>query len=266
MTKILAHPSRPDAGCSHGRLLPFVRMLVLAGAVALFAVPASAWRLAPLSLELEPSGRNAQGVFRIHNEDAEAIAVQVSIARRSVAEDGTNTMEPSSDEFVLFPTQLVLQPGKSQAVRVQYKGDRNLIREQSFRIITEQLPVNLQRERIGGAQVTMLLRYIGTLYVAPSGSKAAIAIEQARVEQTTDGKSQLAVLVVNNGTKHAFLSEPKLTIRSGGQQTKLERETLTGDLVGANVLAGGKRWFIVPLSAPLPIGAVEAALSFEDIL
>jgi fimbrial chaperone protein len=243
-------------------LLRAAAFIAVACAIAL---PASAYRVVPLTLELAPSGRNAQASFRIINDGEQAIAIQVSVAKRTIAEDGTDSTASSEDEFVVFPPQMVLRPGQSQAVRVQWKGDPNPAGELPYRIVTEQLPINLQRERTGGAQVALLLRYEGTLYVVPEGAKAAIGVQEARAETGPDGQRRLSVLVANTGNKHAILGNLKVTVQGGGQTVVLEGEQATG-MAGANVLAGAKRRFTIPLPATIPVGPVQVGLNFEELL
>lgn len=229
------------------------------------ALPAAAYRVVPLTIQLAPSGRDAQGSFRVINDGDQPIAIQVSIANRQIAEDGTDSTTPVGDEFVVFPPQMVLRPGQSQAVRVQYRGEANPTSELAYRIVTEQLPINLQRERAGGAQVALLLRYEGTLYVVPANAKAAIAVQEARAETGPDGQRRLSVLVANSGNKHAILGNLKVTVQGGGQSVVLEGEQATG-MSGANILAGARRRFLVPLPATIPAGPVQVGLNFEELL
>jgi len=241
------------------------RLLVIMAAFSATVLPAHAYRVEPMSLELESEGRGTQGSFRVINDGTEPVAIEVRLAARSIAEDGTESLSAVGDQFTLFPTQMILRPGQSQAVRVQWKGDANIAREQNFRIITEQLPVNLQRERVGNALIGMTLRYQGTLYVRPLRAKPAVTVDQARVEPAPGGGSQLALVLTNNGTRHAILgSNLEVQVRAGGQTATLAGET-TGSLLGANMLAGSKRRFVVPLPAALPPGAATVTLNYETM-
>ncbi len=241
------------------------RLLIVTAILVSAALPAHAYRVEPMSLELESAGRGAQGSFRVINDGTEPVAIEIRLAARSLAEDGTETLSPVGDQFILFPAQMILRPGQSQAVRVQWKADANISREQNFRIITEQLPVNLQREREGGAQIGITLRYQGTLYVRPARAKPAVAVESARVEPAPGGGSQLALVLANNGTRHAILgTDLEVSVRAGNQNISLAGEK-TGSLLGANLLAGNKRRFVVPLPATLPPGTATVTLDYETM-
>ncbi len=233
--------------------------------VLLASGPSEAYRVVPLTLELEPSGRGSQGQFRVINDTESPVALQVTIQKRESAADGSDVLSPPEDgQFVLFPPQMVLRPGQSQAVRVQWRGDAAPKGELAFRIITEQLPINLQRERQGGAQVTLLLRYEGTLYVSPAGATPNVAVDGA--EPTTDdkGEQRLKVTVSNRGTRHAILGNLKLSVTAGGQSVTMNPEELDG-MTGANVLAGATREFSVAWPKALAVGAVQVGLEFEPL-
>lgn len=229
------------------------------------AAPSHAYRVVPLTIELEPSGRGSQGQFRVINDTERPVALQVTIQKRESAIDGADVLTPAQEgEFVLFPPQMVLRPGQSQAVRVQWRGNASPERELAFRVITEQLPIKLQRERQGGAQVTLLLRYEGTLYVAPAGATPAIAVDSAEPATNEEGEQRLNVTVSNTGSRHAILGNLKLSVTGGGQSVTMAPEQLEG-MTGANMLAGATRRFSVPWPESLPFGPVQVNLEFEPL-
>ena len=96
------------------------------------------------------------------------------------------------------------------------RGEAAPTSELAFRVITEQLPINLQRERQGGAQVTLLLRYEGTLYVAPPNATADVAVDSAESITDDAGAQKLRVTVSNTGTRHAILCPPRKIRRETG--------------------------------------------------
>ena len=247
-----------------------LRMFWLAAFAAVLSLvatvgPSHAYRVVPLTIELEPSGRGSQGQFRVINDTERPVAIQVTIQRRETAIDGSEVLTPAEEgEFVLFPPQMVLRPGQSQAVRVQWRGNATPAGELAFRVITEQLPINLQRERQGGAQVTLLSRYEGTLYVSPAGATPAIAVDSAEPITDDKGAQRLSVTVSNTGTRHAILGNLKLNVTGGGQSVTLAPEQLEG-MTGANVLAGATRRFSVPWPESLPVGPIQVGLDFEPL-
>lgn len=260
------------SGRSFSRTLSLLRPRHLAGAVVfllalgpVLAPSAAAYRVVPLTIELEPTGRGSQGQFRVINDTERPVALQVTIQKREIGLDGKDILSPVEEgQFVLFPPQMVLRPGQSQAVRVQWRGDPAPAGELAFRVITEQLPINLQRERQGGAQVTLLLRYEGTLYVVPANTAAEIVVDGAEPVTDDKGEQKLRVTVSNKGNRHAILGNLKLSVTTGGQSVTVPTEQLEG-MTGANVLAGATRQFDVAWPQSLSVGPVQVGLEFEPL-
>ena len=64
---------------------------------------------------------------------------------------------------------MILPPQSTRSVRVQWIGDPNLKEERAYRIIAEQLPVNLSKEKPKSSSVKILVSYHGALFVTPPG-------------------------------------------------------------------------------------------------
>ena len=109
--------------------------------------------------------------------DEQLDAGSVTIVRREVDIAGKEEMKASPEIenlFQIYPSQLVLGGKEKRTVRVTWIGDPKLKLEQAFRIIAEELPINLDepgkvyQKAVG--RVTLTSRYIGSLYVGPPGA------------------------------------------------------------------------------------------------
>ena len=78
--------------------------------------PAEAFRFIPFTAEFDPSGTGANQTFRVENNSADRIAVEISVFRRQMNLDGSDELTEAEDDFVVFPTQIVLEPKQSQIV------------------------------------------------------------------------------------------------------------------------------------------------------
>ncbi|MBP2313877.1 fimbrial biogenesis chaperone [Azospirillum soli] len=217
--------------------------------------PASAFRLVPIEMEFAPSGRGATQIFRLENDTAEPVAIEVSLMTRRMTEQGEDQLEPAGENFAIFPEQIVLQGNQSQSVRVQWMGNANPSQELAFRLVAEQLPVDLGKAPLPGGQVRLLVRYVASVYVTPQGAKPDPVVTSVAPQ----GKA-LAVTVTNRGTSRQILRDATLTVTGGGKTVTLRGEQLTG-LLGENVLAGATRRFSIPLPAGLPQGPLSATLA-----
>ena len=112
----------------------------------LVAEPASAFRFIPFIAEFEPSGSGANRTYTVENTSDNRIAVEISVYKRGMNLDGTDRLQDADDDFIVYPTQVVLEPNRKQAIRVQFIGEPAPDRELAYRIVAEQLPVELDIE------------------------------------------------------------------------------------------------------------------------
>lgn len=215
-----------------------------------------------MAMDFKPSGRGANRTFRVENDSAETIAVQVSMKTREMAPDGKETHRDAEDDFIVYPSQIVLKPKGVQAVRVKWIGNAKPDRELAYRIVAEQLPVNLSKQPEEGVKINILTRYVGSVYIVPKGVKPDVVLELVEPRNGEDGKRQLRVRFHNRGTRHVLLRDLKLQVKSGGKVVEVGRESLQG-LADENVLAGGRRELAVPWPSGLPDGPVEASFTYS---
>lgn len=227
------------------------------------AIEANALKFVPFVQEFTPRGPGAKRVFRVENDGPAEVAVQITMAHRQMALDGSETLSDAEDDFIVFPPQLVLKPGESRAVRVQWIGDPAPKTELPYRIIAEQLPVDFSGSTAAGSVVRLLIRYEGSIYIVPPGAASDVAVVSASAERAADGSQKLVVTVENKGTAHALLRELSLKVASTADSTTttVPPERLDG-FRGENVLAGHQRRFVVPWPDGVTFGPVTVAMSF----
>lgn len=201
--------------------------------------PAFAFEMTPLELELDPAGRESSGSFRIVNIDARPIAVEVAVFTREMTEEGADILRPADGDFIVYPPQMIVMPGRTQTLRVQYIGDPVDGPERAYRLIAEQLPIDLGDDGQGrdGGSISLLVRYVASLYVGPPSAKPALRVIAA---EPAPG-NRMRVVLANEGSGHALLTNLKL--RVGGRE--LADDAIAG-LLGENILAGVTRSFLIP--------------------
>ena len=237
-------------------------------AVLLFApAPAEAFKLTPIEMVFEPAGRGATRTFQITNAHDQPIAVEIRLAARGMTLSGEDVLSDAEDSFAVFPAQAIVLPGKSQTVRVQWLGDPAPERELAFRMLAEQLPIELNRDASDGARLKLLVRYLASLYVAPTGVAGDGVSESAKRKIAAGGPARLAVVLRNRGSAHSLLRGLTLTATGqapgGGEvSVALTVEQLDG-MIGQNLLAGHRREFLLPWPAKLAEGPV--AVSFDYV-
>lgn len=210
------------------------------------AQDAHAFRFSPFRIRFEPSGDGANQLFTVENNTDEPASVQIRITTREADVDGGEKNADADKDFMVYPAQMVLEPHASRSVRVQWAGDPNLKEEKAYRIVAEQLPVNLDKEKPKTSAVKFLVSYRGALFVTPPGLAQNVTLDFTGTTQYMGGKKMLEIVLHNRGTQHALLRNLKLDIKDDkGNTASLSGEELKG-VTGEGILAGHRRQFLIP--------------------
>jgi fimbrial chaperone protein len=223
--------------------VPIFRMLVKLGLILVVASASfvtHAISFTPIEMDFAPTGRGSTQIFRLENTTPEPVAVEISMKSRLMKLNGEDDLQDAEDQFNVFPSQVVMQPGQVQSVRVQYIGPAALDRERAFRLIAEQLPIDVGQAPSNGGRMRLLVKYVASVYVLPSNLKAILSITKLEV---VDGK-WLAITMQNQGKTRKILKNISLDIGS----VSLSSLDLKG-LEGENILADTIREFRVPMPA-----------------
>ncbi len=243
------------------KLKPRVALL-LSIAVSLITVAASAFELSPMEQEFGNRPEQSSRTFYVINEDSVAVAVQLKAVARTNRTDGSEIRTPTND-FVIYPQQVMLGPNEKRAVRVTYRGAKPHGREASYRLIAEQLPVNAATvNSSGNVQIKYLMNFVASMYVSPEGVQPKVTVESLSSFNSAQGQI-LQMNLVNNGGRHKVLKGVKVILRSGQTEVELDPQSLKA-LDTINLLAGEKISVGVPYPTNLPAGPVIAELQFLD--
>ncbi len=233
------------------------------------APPAFSFQLEPISQTFAPQGSQSTRSYQISNGSDEPIAVEVSVMQREVNADGEETLSPAEENFIVYPTQILMDPLSLQTVRVTWVGDPEPEAELSYRLIAEQLPIQLQAKDATAekpyqatASVELMMRYAGSLYIQPSNAAPDVVLDSAQLEQDEAGNRWLAVRIKNQGTARHIFRDPQLQLNASGASVTLANEEL-GAIHSRTILAGGERAFRIPWPMGLPEGDVTGQLILQ---
>jgi len=234
--------------------------LIVVAICVLIARVSAAYQLAPISQVFAPAGANATQSFELVNNGTTRVALKVSFTtlERNVDYDETN--HDAAADFLAYPAQVILAPGKRQTVRVTWLGTQTPAHELTYRILVTEVAIeSIDRTAKPDAptgKLRVFLDYHGTIFIRPARATPNISVDSAEVIVTTGHPDVLAITLGNGGGAVGLVKSCTVQIKAGGGVFVLS-PTVLQPLRNSRVLAGGKRRFLVPSPARLPNGSVE---------
>lgn len=228
-----------------------------------FAAPAFAIGVSPLVVEANEANSGTDNRFTVDNGDDVPVPVEIVVSRIKLGPNGEITEIPGgADDLLVLPPQALVQPGQSQAFRIQYVGAA-MSESQSYFVSVNQVPVDSGET---GVQVVYNFRVL--VNVAPLQGAPDLSFTSAEVIDV-GGKARPALTIRNAGARHALMSQmTALTIKQidGAGKTVYE-EKLTGgrlnDVFGIGLVSPhSERRFVLPIDLPQSGGRIE--LEVED--
>jgi len=225
------------------------RLLLCAGlALAGAGAWASGLQVAPVSLTLQPV-QHADGLW-LSNTGSDQVHAQVRVYRWTQAE-GTDQLTPSQ-ELVISPPMLGIQPGGRQLIRVIRIGAPPSgigAMEAAYRLAIDELPI----QSTGKKGLQFVLHYSVPVFVEPQGAAKVAPTLHWALQHEGD---HTALVVSNTGSGHAQLSEISYVDRAG------HRTAIAGGLLGY-VLPGATMHWTLKQSATVfaGTGTLEATIN-----
>lgn len=236
-------------------------------ALSLFAVPAQhamAMTVQPVVIDLKTAGRDMSAVVTVENTFATPLPVELTIQQLELTEDGVKLTGVDPGDLLVFPPQALIQPGQTQAFRVQYVGDPEMAASRHYYVTVAQLPVELPE---GQSAIQILYNFQVLVSVAPNAGKPQISVASASVGTDSEGKPVPVLTVSNASAVHGYLSQGRLRIVERDASGKeLFRRTLSGpeiqQTMGFGLIGGNQtRNVRVPLQLPAAGGTLEATFT-----
>jgi fimbrial chaperone protein len=232
-------------------------MKLIVVAICLFVARTSAaYQLAPISQVFAPTGANATQSFELVNNGTTRVALKVSFATLERNADYVESNHDAAADFLAYPAQVVLAPGKRQTVRVTWLGTQTPAHELTYRIdVTEVAIETLDRNAKPDAptgELRVFIDYHGTIFIRPAKATPTIAVDTAEIIVAKGHPDLLAITLANTGSAVGLVKSCTVQITAGGGVFMLSPPALRN----TRVLAGSKRRYLVPPPARLPSGSV----------
>lgn len=210
------------------------RTVLTALFLLLTSLSAHAFQFTPIEAEFSLQANGRARSFELVNVNQQPVAIELSMHRRMIDAAGNEELVSASEEFSIYPEQVILMPEQRQSVRVQWLGSNAPEQEQAFRLVAQQLPVDLADTPDSG--IRFLLRYMASVYIVPQDTTMAV---EAHIETQPEGTY---LVLDNRGKRHVILHPEQLAFSSNEGPQALP-EFVAAQLDSQNLLAGHQRRF-----------------------
>lgn len=136
----------------------------------------------PMEQEFDPQ-KTKNLEFVINNTNGEERVVEITLFARSQNEKGQEVRAPSKDFFIV-PRQTKILAGQHQTVKLIWQGSSELLKEQAYRLIIEQLPIDLPQSQ--------------------SPSKTETTEKTESIEKQNEAETVLSKRLVKSEGSHSF--------------------------------------------------------------
>ncbi len=229
--------------------------------LALAPALAHAFRLSPMVVQFTPVGNKSTQVLLLENQGTEKVPVQIEVFARSVDKAGEE-VRTKTDDFTVYPEQLVLLPGEKRNVRVTWSTEFKGNSEKAYRIIASQLPVKFSEKNAAASNkdvnLNFLLQYVASAYVTPEGAKAQVKVKEVKRLDT----KKISVLLVNEGTAHRVVHLKSMSI-FGGDKLLMQLNTVK-EFENLNLLPKTEKTVVITVPKEVPAQALRAELSLAE--
>jgi fimbrial chaperone protein len=247
--------------------LKVARVFVLLASMFLAFRPLTlqAMSVQPLIVDMKAGTRGNSGRIAVTNTFGRAVPVEVTVHPMAMAPTGEISIGgPATRDFLVFPPTAVIQPGRTQAFRIQWLGNQTMETSANYIVSIAQVPVALDSGQSG---IQLVYNFQIMANVAPARGAPMLAITRAQARLNDKGEARAIVSITNNGPAHAYLAglRLKLMLKNSDGRPLWERNyegTQLNSLVGYGLIRHkNSRAFDIPIDAPA--SAINGTFSAE---
>ncbi|MBY6224171.1 fimbria/pilus periplasmic chaperone [Ferrimonas balearica] len=177
-----------------------------------FAPALQAFELLPMVAFLSEKGSNSEHVFQVVNTSDKPLPVEVQVKYRDVTGDKPEVLL-DSDDFFVFPPQVLIPPGQTQSVKAKYIG-QSLSETQSYRVVFSQLPIEDESD---ASAISMLFQVGALVFVGPDQT------EQRLLAEIREGNQ---LYLENQGTGVVIIPQLNFSVRADNGQYQWQWEQI----------------------------------------
>jgi len=207
---------------------------------------AYAFKFSPMSITINPTSGERSTVAYLENDSSSPIAIQITLTERLMDINGNETYPEANEELQAYPSQMIIPPYEKKSVKITYTGKDIGEIEKAYRIISEQLPIEVDKKVKKKTNVKILLKYIAALYVENGKTEPSVKVNSWQIQN-----KEIEIKIKNDGNKHQVLTNLNIIFtKKGEKDITIEPKDLK-NISGENVLAKTERVFKIPLNSSL---------------
>jgi fimbrial chaperone protein len=221
------------------------------------------------------SGAGAQKKMIIVNNQTEPVALEIIPVKRLIDEKGVETIETiPEDWFLIYPSQLVLNPGEEEIVRLVWNNKVKVDNELPFRFVVREIKIKdpseeERRQKFDGyaAKIDILTQYSQSAYVTAPGALPRVLVKEPEFLQTAQGK-QVRVVFENTGRSRKVMPDLNLKIiplAANGSEDPNQKPLEFIRVATVNLFPNSKRIFELPVPADFTSSKVRVEYTFKLI-
>ncbi|PCI78419.1 hypothetical protein COB21_00885 [Candidatus Aerophobetes bacterium] len=213
------------------------------------STPSFSWTVSKISREITDN-KNREYIISVHSQDESSVPIEVIVGTKSIDKNGRESYEQVDDhEFFIYPPIFVLQPGRTQKVRIRWTGDmQTLEKEKAFNIAIAEMPTKpkaakttFQDVRIG---LNFAKKFLGSIYLIPKNAKANIQTTNTSLKNAGDDDA-FHLTLTNIGNKYKSFKKPLCKMTHGEKTFSFVPDFDTGLII----LSGNTRELKIDLPA-----------------
>jgi P pilus assembly chaperone PapD len=201
--------------------------------------------VSPLSATLTLKDKRSHLLTVINTDQKRPKAIRVKALKWQLDHQGNDIRSPT-DDLILFPIQFILPAGGRRSIRVASRIHVAPALEDSYRVMVQEVPVDLQGENEIRTGVRLITSYATAFYIAPLRPLSKLVIKDLTITQ-----HQLNFTLLNNGNAHTHLHELSIMILQDNKEYIIDEPEALKGIYNENMLANGQRAFIYTWSDSL---------------
>jgi P pilus assembly chaperone PapD len=226
-------------------------------------IPAVALNVQPVIIDLLSSGRRTSPVLTLQNTFSTTVPVELVAHELAIVDGELKETEVEAEDLLIFPAQATVEPGQSQAFRIQWVGEPDLQDSKHYFVTVAQLPVVLPENQNA---IQVLYNFKVLVSVGAPGAEADLAVRSVAIETREDGSGYPVLTVANTGQTYGYVGNNRMTlIQRAPNGDEVMRQTWEPEefqqLMGLGLVpSGATRRLPVNIRLPQATGSISVEL------